>query len=232
MTLDYAYFAAASTLIHSAQGAALLLLGAAEAAELEKPGTRWAYLGPAALLAAAAATPLLMLALPGRWDPALLRLALEARRGFHIFIAFACLFGAAGLARLTQLLLGREGGGWRAAFLAFLAFSGVLYFATASRVNESAWRQVLFWHSAAGATLLLAVALKAAGLFYPRRWLLTGWAGLLIAAGVQLLAYRETPDAFGLKLVTLQSAPDMPPPGARAPLFKDAGPADKERPGR
>ena len=216
MILDYAYFAPASTLIHSAQGAALLLLGAAEAYALDKPESRWSYAGPAALLAAAAAAPLAMLALPGRWDPALLRLALDARRGFNIFIAFACLFGAAGLARLTQLLMRRKGGGWQAAFLFFLAFSGVLYFVTASRVNESAWRQVLFWHAAAGSTLLLAVALKTAGLFSPRRWLQVGWAALLIAAGVQLLAYRETPDAFGLKLVTLQSEPPLPPPGSRA----------------
>lgn len=235
MTLDYGSFSQASTLIHAAQGAALLLLGAVEAYALDNPGRKTALIGPLALLAAAAAIPLLVLALPGGWSLAQLRLALEVRRGFHIFLALSCLFGAAGLGRLTQVLMGRRGGGWQAVFLVFLAFIGVLYFAVASRVNEEAWRQVLVLHAAAGSTLLLAVVFKSAHIFTGRRFLHIGWAALLMVTAVQLLTYKESQGAFGMRLVTFESVPEFPPAKTTAPRqiqsSKNAGTADKKRPG-
>jgi hypothetical protein len=233
MTLDYAVFAKASTLIHAAQGAGLLLLGAAEAYTLDNPGRKAALIGPLALLAAAAAIPLVMLALLGAWSLEQLRLALDVRRGFHLFLAFACLLGAAGLSRLAQAALDRRGGGWQALFLGFLAAVGVLYFFMASRVNEEAWRQVLVWHAAAGATLLLAVVFKTAHVFSGRRTLHIAWAVLLMAAALQLITYKESEGAFGMRLVTLQSAPELPPsaPPRSATLSKNAATADKKRPG-
>jgi hypothetical protein len=235
MTLDYGSFAEASTFIHCAQGAALLILGASEAYALDNAGRKTALIGPLALLAAAAAIPLLMLALPGGWSLGQLRMALEVRRGFHIFLAFAWLFGAAGLSRLTQLLLERRGGGWQALFLFFLAAIGVLYFFMASRVNEEAWRQVLVWHAAAGSTLLLAVLFKSAHVFSRRRFLHVCWSVFLMITALQLLTYRESGGAFGMRLVTLESAPELPAAGPvpplKTPVSKNAGTTDKKRPG-
>ncbi len=165
MTIDYGDFTRASNLIHWLQGGALLALGAAEAYALQNKGTKVILAASIVMAASGAAMFAAALALPGGWSPAQLLAALEVRPGFYLFIAFACLYGAAGLSLLTQEALGRSGGVWRALFLAFLAFSGALYFTVAWRVNEEAWRQVLVWHSAIGATLLLAVAAKSADIF-------------------------------------------------------------------
>lgn len=228
MTLDYADFTRASTLIHLAQGLALLALGAAEAYAADNPGRKAGLAGAAALLLAAAAVPLIILALPGGWSLEQARLALDVRRGFLIFVALACLFGAAGLSRLTQLLLAREGGGWRNLFLLFLALIALLYFHLGQRVNEEAAREVTAWHSAAGVTLLLAVAAATAAA--GRRRLRLAWAALLLAAGLQLAVYREKPDSFGLRLVTVTSEAEAPAPAAGPKT--NASTADKERPAR
>lgn len=233
MTVNYAGFAAASTLIHSFQGAALLLLGAVEIYSLDKPESGLKLAGPLALLAAAVAIPLAALALPGGWSLEGLKAALEARRGFYLFIAFACLFGAAGLSRLTQLALDRKAGAWQALFLFFLAACGALYFVLPWRVNDEAWRQTLPWHAAMGFTLLLAVALKAAHIFSGKRKLHVAWAALLILTALQLAAYRETEGAFGLRLVTVETAPQLPAAKIAAPAqHKNASTADKKRPAR
>lgn len=228
MTIDFADFTRASNLVHAIQGAALLLLGAAEAYAVDNKGGKVMLAAAAALTASGAAMFLAVLALPGGWSLEQLGAALSVRRGFYLFIAFACVFSAAGLSRLTQEALGREGGGWRALFLALLAFAGVLYFTMAWRVNEEAWRQVLVWHAAMGVTLLLAVAARTVHIFLPRRALGVAWAALLMITGLQLLTYRESHGAFAPRLITLQTAPELPAP---APL-KNAKPADKKRPAR
>lgn len=237
MTLDYASFARASTLIHSLQGLALLVLGACEAYSADNPGRRIAAAGPLALLAAAVGIPLVVFLLPGGGSVEQARVALELRRGFYLFVAFSCLFGAAGLSRLAGIASGREKGGWEGLFLAFLALSGGLYFMMASRVNEEAWRQVMVWHSAMGATLLLAVAAGAAALLSGRRVFRVGWAALLLATSIQLLTYREADSAFSVKMVTIQASQEpLPAQAAPAkpakPAKKNAATADKERPRR
>jgi len=226
MTIDFDSFARASTLIHITQGAALFVLGAAEIYTRGDQDSRASLAGPLALLAAAIVMPLFMLALPGGWSLTQLRAALEIRKGFYLFVAFACLFGAAGLSRIASR--SSKGGGWRALFLFFLAASGALYFTLAWRVNEEAWRQVLAWHAAIGTTLLLAVAAKAAYIFSGRRALHVCWAALLLVTSLQLLAYKEIPGAFSLRIVTFQAGPQLPamkPAAAR----KNAGTADKKR---
>lgn len=215
MIIDFDSLARASTGMHAAQGAGLFLLGAAEAYLHDNPGSRLSAAGPLALLAAALAVPLVMLAVAAHWDFEQLRAVLDLRRGFYLFIALACLFGSAGLSRLTQLAVKKESGGWQAAFLVFLAAAGALYFLMAWRVNEEAWRQVLAWHAAMGATLLLAAAAKAASLISKRRALHFAWCVLLMMTAVQLLSYREAPGAFGMRMVTFQTNPEMPPPGKK-----------------
>jgi len=115
-------------------------------------------------------------------------------------------------------------------FLALLALAGGLYFMMAGRVNEDAWRQVMVLHSAIGVTLLLAVAAKTADAFFSRRPLQLAWAALLIITGLQLVTYRETTGAFAPRLVTMESAPEIPADAQPAPL-NNAKPADKKRPG-
>ncbi len=231
MILNYDGFTAASTLIHSLQGAALLLLGAVEAYSLDNPENKVKFAGPLALLAAAIAIPLAALALPAGWSLENFRPALDARRGFYLFIAFACFFAASGLSRLTQLAIGRKDGGWQALFLAFLAACGALYFVLPWRVNEEAWRQTLPLHAAMGTTLLLAVAFKTAYVFSGRRKLHLAWAALLVVTALQLMTYRETESSFGLRMVTMESAPELPAAGtADLPWSKNAPIADQKRP--
>lgn len=228
MTLDFADYTKASNIVHAVQGGALLLLGAAEAYALDNKGRRAVLAAAGVLALSGAAMFLAILALPGGWSFEQLAAALNFRRGFYLFVAFACLYSAAGMCRLTQAALDRRGGGWQALFLALLAGAGVLYFLLASRVNEEAWRQVLVWHSAIGATLLLAVAAKAADIFRPRRALHFSWAALLLVTGLQLLTYRETQGAFAPRLVTLETPSETPPPARPA----QNAPADKKRPAR
>jgi hypothetical protein len=209
--IDFDSLARASTAAHAALGAGLFLLGASEAYAHDNPGSRLALAGPLALLASAVAVPLTLLGISAAWDLEQLRAVLDARRGFYLFIALACLYGSAGLSRLTQLAARRDGGGWQAAFLVFLAASGALYFMMAWRVNEEAWRQVLAWHAAIGAAVLLAAAAKAAAVLTGRRALHFAWCALLMIAALQLLTYREVPGAFGLRMVSLQSSPELPP---------------------
>lgn len=211
MMIDFDSLARASTGMHVAQGAGLFLLGAAEAYSHDNPGSRLAAAGPLALLASAVAVPLVMLSVAAHWDLDLFRAVLDVRRGFYLFIALSCLFGSAGLSRLTQLSVRSAGGAWQGAFLVFLAAAGALYFLMAWRVNEEAWRQVLAWHAAMGATLLLAAAAKTAEIFLRRRALHFAWCVLLLMTAVQLLSYRESPGAFGLRMVTFQTSPEMPP---------------------
>jgi hypothetical protein len=231
--VNYDSFTAASTLIHSSQGAALLLLGGVEAYSLYHPENQLKLAGPLALLAAALAMPLAALALPGGWSLEGLKYALEARRGFYVFMAFACLFGAAGLSRLTQLALDRRDGGWQALFLLFLGGCSALYFVLPWRVNEEAWRQTLPWHAAIGFTLLLAVALKTVHVFTGRRKLQLAWAALLVLTAAQLLTYRETEGAFGLRMVTIETAPELPPAKTAAiPRPKNVPTLNKKLPAR
>lgn len=228
MIIDYADFTKASNIIHSIQGGALLLLGAAEAYALDNKGRRFILAAAAVLALSGVAMFGAVLALPGGWSLEQLGAALSFRRGFYLFIAFACLFSAAGMSRLTQAALDRRGGGWQAMFLALLAMAGLLYFMLASRVNEEAWRQVLVWHSAMGVTLLLAVAAKTADIFKPRRALHFAWAALLLVTALQLLTYRESQGTFAPRLVTVETPAEVPP--AQVPA-KNA-PADKKRPAR
>lgn len=224
MTLDFAAFTRASDLIHLLQGAALLLLGAAEAYSADNGGRKVQLASGLALALCGAGTFAVVLALPGGWDLGQLSEALALRRGFYIFIALACLYAAAGLSLFTLALLGRRGGGWQAAFLALLAAAGALYFALPWRVNEEAMREVLVWHSALGATLILAVAARTAHVFRERKALRVAWAALLMAAGLQLVSYKESAEAFAPKLIRIETSSETPPP---APVKNAA--AHKER---
>ena len=210
MIIDYADFTRASNIIHWLQGGALFVLGAAEAYALDNKGKKILLAASLVLAVSGAAMFAVVLALPGGWSFAQLATALQVRRGFYLFIAFACLYSAAGLSRLTYEALERSGGGWRALFLALLAFAGALYFLMAGRVNEEAGRQVLVWHSAIGLTLLLAVAVKTVDIFMRRRALHLAWAVLLMMTGLQLVSYKELPAAFAPRLVTVESAPAVP----------------------
>lgn len=225
MTLDFADFTRASNLVHSAQGAALLLLGAAEAWTLDNKGRRPAIAAAAALVLSGAVMFLAVLGLPGGWSLGQLAEALNLRRGFYLFIAFSFVYAAAGFSLLTHEALERRGSGWQAVFLGLLAFAGALYFVLAWRVNPEAWREVLVWHSAIGATLLLAVAARAVSLFLPKRSLAVAWAALLMLTGLQLVSYRESDEAFAPRLVTIETAPATPPAAA----LNNAKPADKKR---
>lgn len=224
MTIDFADFTRASGMIHSLQGAALLLLGAAEAYAMDNNGKTPGLAAGAVLALSGAAMFVVVLALPGGWSLEQLSEALSVRRGFYLFIALSCVFTASGLSLLTRTALGRLGGGWQGLFLALLVFAGLLYFALGWRGGVDGWREAMVWHYAIGATLLLAVAARAANYFLKRRALRLAWAVLLLATGLQLVTYRENPETFAPKLVTVEASSETPPPAVN-----NAKPADKER---
>jgi len=210
MTIDYANFTRASNLIHIIQGVSLLLVGAAQAYAADNKESKFPLSAALLLALSGAAMFVVMLALPGGWSFSQLAEALDVRRGFYIFIAFSCVFSAAGLSLFTKELMGRAGTSWQAMGLLLLAFAGILYFLLAWRVNEEAWRQVLVFHAAVGATLLVAVAVKALDTFRPRRALHLAWAVLLLVTGLQLVTYSESDGAFAPTVVSLQSSPELP----------------------
>ena len=225
MILDYGSFASASTAIHALQGLSLLGLGAAEAYAVDNPGRRAPVAAALLMIACAAASVLAIFAMPGGWSLDQLSVALNVRRGFYLFIAFSCLYCSAGLSRLTQEALGRAGGAWRNMSLLFISCAAGLYFLLPWRVNESVWRETLALHAAIGVTLLLAVVSAAAYIMTGRRRLRIAWAVLLLAAGLQLVTYRETPAAYEMRLVTIQSENQ----GAAPAAAKNATHPHKER---
>jgi hypothetical protein len=84
-----------------------------------------------------------------------------------------------------------------------------------------------------GSTLLLAVAFKTAYVFSGRRKLHLAWAALLMVTALQLMTYRETESSFGLRMVTIESAPELPAGKAAAlPQSKNAPTVNKKRPAR
>lgn len=223
MTIDFADFARASNLAHLLQGAALAAAGAAEAYAADNHARRPRLAAGAFMALCGLGSFLVVLALPGGWSLEQLSAALHLRTSFYLFIALACLFSAAGLSLLTRAVLDREAGGWQFSFLGLLAFAAAVYVALAYRVNEDARLESLVWHAAFGVTLLLAVAAKAAHLASGRRSLQLGWAVLLLASGLQLAVYREHPESFAPKLVTVEAGSQTQPPAPQN------APADKKR---
>lgn len=235
MNVSYDSFARASTLLHCLQGAAFLLLGAAEVYDIQKQGRRAELVGPLAMCLAGVLGFVVILALPGGWDVKELAAALTARSGFYIFLSFSCLFAAAGLSRLMQHLIRPVHGWWQNSFLLFTAAIGVLYFTLAWRVNEEARWAVFVAHAGIGGALLLAVLAQTVYIFSGLRVLRVCWAVLLLAAAVQLLAYREPVATFGLRSVTLNSGPQPSPAQTQSVPsqlnIKNAGPSAKKRSG-
>jgi len=93
MTIDYGDFTKASNIVHWLQGGALLALGAAEAYTLGDKGKKLVLAAALVLAVSGAAMFAAVLALPGGWSFEQLQTALNVRRGFYLFIAFACLYG-------------------------------------------------------------------------------------------------------------------------------------------
>jgi len=211
MTPGLDNYNAASTAIHIAQGAALLVLGLTEVYAGE-PGKRLKLFSPAALLAGGIAMALVMFYFLGGWSLDNTMVALKLKNGFLIFVSFACFYASAGLSQLTFLTSGGKGRGWHYLFLIFLAVIAVLYFSVASRVGAEAAAEVRVYHSAMGVTLLAAVLFKLLHGFRPRRGLHLGWIMLLLMTSFQLLSYREVEGAFDTRVVSIRTEmkPVMP----------------------
>ena len=216
----------ASTFIHVCQGGALLILGAAEAYAADNQAKKINFLPPAAFMLSGALMLVSMLYFLGNWHLQPLLDALELKKGFYIFPAFAWLFAAAGLGRMMALYMGEKGGFWQFLFLVFLCVIALLYFTVPYRVNEAARLPVLAFHSAMGISLLAAVVSKSLHVFMKKKILQIIWAVLILITAGQLLIYRENPQAFEYHVVTIQSSPEQPPAAKDA----NAKPVDKKRP--
>lgn len=234
MIVDYDSLTSASTLLHRLQGGAFLLLGAAEFYALKNPGKRAELIGPLGLLLAGFLGFVVIFTLPGGGEPGALTAALAARSGFRLFIAFSCLFLAAGLSGLMYCLTGPEAKRWQVVFILLMTGVSALYFLLAWRVHADAWRAVFVQHAALGGALLLALLAKTIFAFSGRRAFQAAWAALVLLTGFKLLAYREAAATFGPRLETLKAGAPLSP-GQQQEISeilknKNAKPADKKRP--
>ena len=220
----------ASTVMHAAQGAALLALGLGEAYAARKPGGRIKFVPPLVFLLSAAVMLLAMLYFLGGWNAKDALLSLRLKSGFYIFISFACFYASAGLSQLTFLSSQEQNRGWHYLFLAFLAVIGLLYFGMSKKVNPGAAVEVAAYHSAFGFTLLAAVIFKFLCVFRPRGAFNLAWIVFLLITAFQLLSYREVKGAFDLGMVNLQASPLIAVPGAQA-ILKDVKTTNPKRAG-
>lgn len=231
MTLNLDSYNTASTVMHSAQGCALLVLALSEAYAVKKPGGKTGLAAPAAFLLSGAAMCLAMLHFLGGWDIKSALLSLELKSGFYIFVSFACFYASAGLSLLTFRSSGGKSLFWRYLFLVFLAAIGLLYFGMSGKVNPEAAAGVAAYHAAFGLTLLAAVFFKLLHELRPRRALNLAWIILLLISSFQLLSYREVPGAFDLGAVSLQASSQSVPPAAvpaAAPAARAVGNGGKK----
>lgn len=229
MTLDPGGYNAASTVMHAAQGAALLALGLTEAYALREPGGRIRFAAPLAFLLSGAAMLLAMLYFLGGWSVKNALVSMQLKSGFYIFVSFACFYASAGLSRLTFLSSKDTRRGWHYLFLAFLAVIGFLYFGMPRKVNPEAAAEVAAYHSAVGFTLLAAVIFRFLHDLRPRRALNLAWIVLLLTSSFQLLGYREVEGAFDFRVESVRFSPRIfSPAGA---VNKDAKTAHPKRAG-
>lgn len=242
-------FNSASTAMHVMQGAGLLALCLAEVCPAGALRRKLDLAASLALVLAAAGAAAAMLYFLGGWSVKDALAALNIKRGFYVFVAFACYYASAGLSRLMYLASGEKSAVWRHLTLVFLAAGAALYFTMGSKVHEDAARSVGAVNSAIGGVLLAALLAKVLHGFLKRNVFHLAWAALLFIASVQLLAYRENSAAFDCRMVTIRSGPEEPaaagaaqisvtPPGsiqlsADGPhaAEKDAKAAHKERAG-
>ena len=229
--VDPENFRRASAFIHVSQGAAFLVLGAAEAFAADNKVKKINFLPPAAFVFGAALMLFSMFYFLGGWKLQLFREAFELRGGFYIFAAFAWFFAAAGLSRLMALYLDEKGGLWQFFFLIFLCVIGLLYFIVPYMVNEAPWQPVFAVHLAIGFTLIAAVLMKVLNFFFEKKAFQVIWAVLILATAGQLFIYREDPGAFEYHTVTIQSS-NAPQPGAavKSSPKTNVKPVDKKRP--
>lgn len=219
----------ASTVMHAAQGAALLAVGLTEAYALREPGGRIRFVSPLALLLSGAAMLLAMLYFLGGWSVKGALVSLQLKSGFYIFVSFACFYASAGLSRLTFLSSEEKHRGWHYLFLAFLAVIGLLYFGMSRKVNPEAAVAVAAYHSAFGFTLIAAVIFKFLNDLRPRKALNLAWIVLLLTSSFQLLGYREVEGAFDFRVESARFSPRVfSPAGA---VNKDAKIAHPKRAG-
>lgn len=203
--IDQAAYSRASSLIHLIHGTAVLILGLC--GTYAAPGGRkWLRaLGPAALLAAGLGGLAVILVVLGGFSPAAAAKALALRKGFHIFVSLSFLFMAGGLSGLMAFPEGRAGERWFKVFAGFLAAIAALYLLLPWRVNEIARHHALVPHFLAGGTMLLGLLAGMARHFTGRVVLMRVAAAFFIIAAVQLMWYREVPEAYGPMSFTFTS---------------------------
>lgn len=216
MSLDPSTFSKASSLMHFLQGAAFLVLALGQIYLLRGGKKCLRAAGPAAFLLAGIGGFVAILALPGGWSPAVSSQALMARKGFQVLVGLSCLFTAAGLSGFMAMAEGAAGERWYKVSAAFIIFIALLYFLLPWRVNEAARQHALAAHYLTGGVLLPGVLAGLAHAFTGRIVFLRACAFFFIVAAVQLMFYREVPEAYEPYQVTYTSyaagAPGYTPP--------------------
>ena len=107
MTLQPDSFNLASNAIHLLQGAALLALGLAEACPADSTLLKKINLAaPLAFVLSAAGAAAAILYFLGGWSVKSALCALSVKKGFYIFVTFACYYASAGLSRFMYLASG------------------------------------------------------------------------------------------------------------------------------
>lgn len=202
--------------MHVMQGAALLALGLAEACPAGALRRKLGVAAALALVLAAAGAAAAMLYFLGGWSVKDALFALNIKKGFYVFVAFACYYASAGLSRLMYLASEEKSATWHHISLVFLTASAALYFTMSTKVHEEAAGAVGAVNSAIGGAMLAALLAKVLHGFLKRKVFHLAWAAFLFIASIQLLAYRENKNAFEYRLVAVQSGPELKPAAAGA----------------
>ncbi|MBI4802767.1 MAG: hypothetical protein HY796_09630 [Elusimicrobia bacterium] len=212
MTLHSDSFNLASNAIHLLQGVALLALGLAEAHPPDNPlHKKLSLAAPLVFVLSAAGAAAAVLYFLGGWSVKSALFALNIKKGFYIFVTFACYYASAGLSRFMYLASDEKSRGWHHVSLAFLTAIAVLYFTMGAKVNEEAAQAVSAAHAAIGATLLAAVLARLLHDFLKRKAFQAAWIAFLLITSFQLLAYREPGSAFEYRLIKIEAGPETKP---------------------
>ncbi|MFA7008955.1 MAG: hypothetical protein WC204_08840 [Elusimicrobiales bacterium] len=207
---------AASTVMYSAQGAALSALALTEAYTAYKPGGRLKSVPPLAFLLSGAVMFLAMLYFLGGWSLGNALLSLRLNSGFYVFVSLACFYSSAGLSRLAFLFSGEKSLGWHYLFMVLLGITALLYLYLSGKAAPGAAAEAAAANSRFGFILLAAVLFKFLHEFRPLKVFNLAWIGLLFIVPFQLLGYRKVDGALELRAASLLTSSRMVLPKAAA----------------
>lgn len=222
--------------MHMLQGLAFFVCAATDIAlRGGESMKKFRFVSPAMFVFSGVAAILYAIFAIGAFDIDVFKAALDSRRGFLILFGISFILISAGISQAMHVFREREKSIWLILFFIFLFAIALLYAFYHKRVGAYSAYFALVNHWAAAGTLFIALVFKILSMKIHREIFRGLWAVFLMMTAFQLIAYRESGDAFGEKAVVLeimdgmeiQISRDLPEP-PESPL-KHAKTPDKKR---